>query len=186
VSQGRELVNEVWFQELRNGCTLHPTHLSALEITFGTLGLIVISRSKRIAALTQELGGTGVDSPYLAFFECFNRQLFYEAHEVLEVLWHAHRGAANDRFYKGLIQLAGAFVHLQKDRPGPAASLFELARKHLQSYPPIYERLDLEQVIRWIEVWLEKLGAGTPVTGLLPGFRIELLAQAKGRSERPI
>ena len=44
---------------------------------------------------------------------------------------NAQRHTPNDGFYKGLIQLAGAFVHLQKDRLRPAASLFRLAQKYL-------------------------------------------------------
>lgn len=63
------------------------------------------------------------DPRYVRFFECFNQQLFFEAHEVLEALWLPQRQGLNGRFYKGLIQLAGAFVHLQKGRrpPGGAA-----------------------------------------------------------------
>ena len=91
------------------------------------------SKAERIAGLMAGLEGggreeAGVDRHYAAFFECFNRGLFYEAHEVLEQIWLGQRGGPNGPFYKGLIQLAGACVHLAKDRKGPAAALLRLAR----------------------------------------------------------
>ena len=63
----------------------------------------------------------------------------------------------NQRFYKGLIQLAGAFVHLQKHRLRPAAALFRLARANLQPYPRVHERLDTGQIVASVDVWLSTL-----------------------------
>ena len=98
-----------------------------------------------------------LDARYLAFFECFNRGLYFEAHEVLEEIWLPRRKEANGLFYKGLIQLAGAFVHLQKNRLRPAAALFNLACANLQRYRPIYERLELMSLIDMIEKWRRQL-----------------------------
>ena len=99
----------------------------------------------------------GPDAHYRGFFDCFNRQLYYEAHEVLEFLWLKDRQGTNGAFYKGLIQLAGAFVHLQKNRPGPAAALFRLALANLEKYPARHERLDLNETRLLIEAWLKRL-----------------------------
>ena len=104
----------------------------------------------KIAAAVAEFQGRELDAHYLGYFECFNRQLFYEAHEVLEVRWLAERRGPKGPFYKGLIQLAGAFVHVQKDRPGPANALFKLAAANLEKYAPTHERLDLRNVLDMI------------------------------------
>jgi uncharacterized protein len=96
------------------------------------------------------------DRGYVNYFECFNRQQFFEAHEVLEALWLPQRQGPNGLFYKGLIQLAGAFVHLQKHRLGPAVALFELARANLQKYPATHEGLAVAGVLAMIEDWLRK------------------------------
>lgn len=101
--------------------------------------------------------GQELDAHYLGYFECFNRQLFYEAHDVLEELWLPDRKGLNGDFFKGLIQLAGAFVHLQKNRLKPAAALFRLAQANLMKYPNDHERLNLPGVLRVIEVWLSEL-----------------------------
>jgi hypothetical protein len=56
-----------------------------------------------------------------------------------------------------LIQLAGAFVHLQKNRLRPSAALFKLARTNLEKYPLRHEQLDLTAVLALIADWLEWL-----------------------------
>jgi predicted metal-dependent hydrolase len=120
----------------------------------------VTKKNVRIAAMIEGCRGRDLDAHYLGYFECFNQGLFFEAHEVLEHLWLADRSGPNGNFYKGLIQLAGAFVHLQKDRFRPAASLFKLARTNLQNYPLIHEALDVGIVLRLIESWLGNLESG--------------------------
>ena len=101
--------------------------------------------------------GQKIDPHYAGYFHCFNRQLFYEAHDVLEHIWLADRHGANGAFYKGLIQLAGAFVHLQKNRLRPAAALFKLARANLEKYPDSHDQLNLIMVRALIENWLMEL-----------------------------
>jgi hypothetical protein len=53
-----------------------------------------------------------------------------------------------------LIQLAGAFVHFQKNRRGPGVALLKLGRRNLADYPASHLGLDLgrvrDQVTRWL------------------------------------
>ena len=116
-------------------------------------------KSGHIAQRIEAFQGRDLDAHYLGYFDCFNRQLFYEAHDVLEELWLADRHGPNGSFYKGLIQLAGAFVHLQKNRLRPAAALFGLARTNLEKYPALHERLDVGGVVRLIDSWQGELEA---------------------------
>ena len=116
-------------------------------------------KSARIAAMIESFWGQDLDARYLGYFDCFNRQLFYEAHDVLEDLWLPDRHGPNGNFYKGLIQLAGAFVHLQKNRPHPAAALFKLALENLEKYPAKHERLNAAAVCGLIRNWLGSLEA---------------------------
>jgi len=109
------------------------------------------------AGSTSQSAGDGLDPRYVGFFDRFNRQRFFEAHEILEELWLGERGGPRDRFFRGLIQLAGAFVHLQKGRLKPAASLFRLAQENLEAYPAVYERLSLHRVRHLIQECLVTL-----------------------------
>ena len=97
-----------------------------------------------------------LDPCYQGYFRCFNEGLYYEAHDVLEHLWLANgRGDLNFAFYKGLIQVAGAFVHLKKQaaRPAhakdgrrlrPATRLFGLAIANLTAYGPRHLALNVD------------------------------------------
>lgn len=107
--------------------------------------------------MIESFQGQELDAHYLGYFDCFNRQLFYEAHDVLEDLWLKDRHGADGNFYKGLIQLAGAFVHLQKHRLRPAAALFKLALANLDQYPRDHKQLDLKAVQALAQNWLGEL-----------------------------
>jgi predicted metal-dependent hydrolase len=130
----------------------------------------VSHKSARIAAMIESFQGRELDAHYLGYFDCFNRQLFYEAHDVLEDLWLKDRHGADGNFYKGLIQLAGAFVHLQKDRLRPAAALFKLALANLDKYPREHKQLNLKAVQALAQKWLQELERD--------GFRLNPLTAA--------
>ena len=116
---------------------------------------------KKAARMDAFVAGLGADAAslldpcYQGYFRCFNAGEYYEAHDVLEHLWlRDGPGGENYAFYKGLIQVAGAFVHLRQHfehpthakhgrRLSPAARLFELARANLFAYEPQHLRLDV-------------------------------------------
>jgi Domain of unknown function (DUF309) len=90
---------------------------------------------------------------YRAFFHCWNEKRYYEAHDVLEQLWLQAKSPDAD-YFKGLIQAAGAFVHLQKrfehplhakhsKRLSPAVRLFRLAEGNLTRFAPRHHDLDV-------------------------------------------
>jgi N-acetylglutamate synthase-like GNAT family acetyltransferase len=114
-------------------------------------------KSGKIAALIESFQGRELDAHYLGYFACFNDALYYEAHDVLEELWLAGRHTPTDHFYKGLIQLAGAFVHLQKNRLGPSNALFNLAKTNLEKYPARFEDLNVVGVLELIHTWQQRL-----------------------------
>lgn len=114
-------------------------------------------KSEKIQKLLEQHRGKSLDAHYLCYFDCFNRGLYYEAHDVLEELWLPIRRDERGAFYKGLIQLAGAFVHLQKNRLRPAAALFKLAQANLTRFPAVQQNLSVSVVLDLIEEWLAKL-----------------------------
>ena len=116
-------------------------------------------KSGRIAELIESCRGQALSPYYLGYIRCFNEGLFYESHDVLEELWLGCRREPRGNFYKGLIQFAGAFVHLQKDRLRPAAALFRLSASYLEVYRPEHEHLDVEVVLRHSREWVQCLEA---------------------------
>jgi predicted metal-dependent hydrolase len=123
------------------------------------LPAIMLKKGDRVAEFVTNLepaGGGELPAHYLAYFTCFNSHRYYEAHDVVEHIWLEERGPDRD-FLKGLIQFAGAFVHLQKqfERPHhpkdgkrlrPAYRLFHRAIAHLESYPAGHWQLDVPGV----------------------------------------
>lgn len=141
-----------------------------------------MSKADRVVHLRVE-GADGLDPHYAGWFACFNRGEYYEAHDVLEALWLRERGRPNDLFYKGLIQLAGAFVHLQKGRLRPSEALFRLADANLRLYGDRHERLDVARVLGVIAAWREALASGAyevnPL-GRRDAPRVEVEAEGAG------
>lgn len=123
-----------------------PLAESALALPFLPASVPPVSKSERIAHLRVE-NSEGLEPRYAGWFACFNRGDYYEAHDILEDLWLEERGRPLAKFHQGLIQLAGAFVHLQKNRLRPADALFSLAEASLGRYAPHCERLDLRTVL---------------------------------------
>ena len=115
-----------------------------------------MNKGERISRFVEELEGAApadaagevAQHPcYRGFFRCWNEQRYYEAHDVLEHLWLATKSDDAD-YFKGLIQAAGGFVHLQKHfefpthrvhgrRLGPAVRLFALAERNLEPFGPV-------------------------------------------------
>ena len=126
-----------------------------------------MDKDERISRMVSELVGSDafpasgemVDHPfYRAYFQCWNDQRYYEAHDVLEQVW-LKKDSEDDDFFKGLVQAAGAFVHLQKNfehphhskhsrRLRPAVRLFELAEKNLARFAPLHHGLDVAALLQ--------------------------------------
>ncbi len=117
-----------------------------------------MKKTDRIEAFVATLAtDTDAGDPlYVGWFTCFNAGQYYEAHDVLEHLWLQTSGH-DHAFYKGLIQLAGAYVHLRKQaehpthpkhatRLRPAARLFRLAAKNLAPFIPHHHHLDVAAI----------------------------------------
>ena len=112
------------------------------------------NKSDKVARLIERIHSDKYDPRYLGYFECFNRQLYYEAHEVLEALWLESKGKPNAHFYQGLIMAAGAFVHFQKDRLKAASNLLKSAIERLKPYGNLHEGFELGKFVEVLESWL--------------------------------
>ena len=62
--------------------------------------------------------------------DLFNQERFWEAHEVLEEIWHPATGVDRDTI-QGLILTAAALVHYQKDEKSVCVSVLGRAKEKL-------------------------------------------------------
>lgn len=111
-----------------------------------------------------------IDPRFFTGIHHFNREDFFEAHEVWEGLWHDTRGVDKD-FFQGLIQVTSAMHHLQIGNMRGARILYGSGIELLAAYGPRHLGLNLDFVRERftramngiLEVPLEQLaGRGTP------------------------
>ncbi len=132
-----------------------------------------MKKSERMRACVSNLAApeAGIDPCYAGYFACFNAGEYYEAHDVLEHLW-LQCTDENRLFYQGLIQIAGGFVHLQKQflhpahpkhglRMRPAARLLRLGVANIQPYGPEHLLLNVRELCSFCE----GLAAGLDASG---------------------
>ena len=88
-----------------------------------------------------------MDSRLEEFVRLFNTKEFFEAHEVLEDLWMETEGEEKD-FYKGLIQCAVAFAHLDRNNFKGAAKLCKTACGYLNRYLPQHGEINTQELLQ--------------------------------------
>jgi predicted metal-dependent hydrolase len=137
-----------------------------------------MNKGERISQFVTELSSGDVDLDqsdianhpyYRAFFRCWNDHRYYEAHDVLEQLWLQTK-SRDANYFKGLIQAAGAFVHLQKQfehpshvkhgrRLSPAVRLFRLAESNLARFSPRHHGLDVTAFCQLLRTYADEIVA---------------------------
>lgn len=76
------------------------------------------------------------------FVARFDRREFWLAHEELEELWQLDRRD----FFKGMIQVAAAFVHIERGNWNGARRLLRTALDYIEGAPSSYEGFDVDAV----------------------------------------
>ncbi len=82
----------------------------------------------------------------------FNREEFFEAHEVLEDVWRA-APVPEKKFLQGLIQIAVAFVHYQRGNLVGAKSLSARGTRNLYPYGEQFGGVPITELVRRVAEW---------------------------------
>ncbi len=86
-----------------------------------------------------------MDERLVAYMYYFNvKRDYFECHEVGESLW---LDTGRPIVLKGLIQAAVCLYHFENGNVKGAVSMWLRAREYLGSYVPVYEGIDLMQLI---------------------------------------
>ncbi|MFN0096196.1 MAG: DUF309 domain-containing protein [Dehalococcoidia bacterium] len=88
--------------------------------------------------------------------EQFNTGQYYECHETLEEIWQEEPGDIRD-LYKGLIQLAAAFVHLTRANYTGAERLLRTSRGYLAPYAPAAMGFDVANLVQAADALLAEV-----------------------------
>lgn len=77
--------------------------------------------------------------------QLFNDERYWEAHEVLEYLWKNATGVERE-ILNGIILVAAAFVHDEKDEANVCISILRRARKKLKSANGNYHGININRI----------------------------------------
>jgi predicted metal-dependent hydrolase len=81
----------------------------------------------------------------------FNTGEYFEAHEFLEAAWQAERGPVRE-LYRGVLQVAVAYYHIQRGNPAGALKLFARLRKWLAPFGPVCQGIDLSRLLEDVDI----------------------------------
>lgn len=98
-----------------------------------------------------------MDTRYWKGIERFNEKDFFEAHEILEDLWHEYR--ESDRPYlQALIQVSAGLYHADAGNLRGARSQLSKGLRKLATYPVTYKGVDVQSLASEIAVCLTAIG----------------------------
>ncbi|MCL6516405.1 MAG: DUF309 domain-containing protein [Alicyclobacillus sp.] len=93
----------------------------------------------------------------MTYLYCFNvTRDYFECHEYLESLW---LDSGRPVVLKGLIQAAVCLYHLENGNVRGGWRMWQRAREYLAPYGPVYEAIDLHQLIRDIDAVFHRVPA---------------------------
>ena len=81
--------------------------------------------------------------------ELFNDEKYWGAHEALEYVWKGSSGAEKSTL-NGIILVAAAFVHHEKDESEICLSILQRARKKLDGTGGTYHGIDVDRIAHLI------------------------------------
>jgi predicted metal-dependent hydrolase len=87
----------------------------------------------------------GKDEAISRAIELFNDEKYWGAHEALEPIWKDSTGNEKN-ILNGIILVAAAFVHDEKDEPEICLSILKRAREKLDGTGGIYKGIDIDRI----------------------------------------
>lgn len=112
-----------------------------------------ISKVVTLRSLESRVSTRGEDETLQDGIDLFNHERFWEAHEVLEEIWHPAKGVERDAI-QGLILTAAAFVHYQKNENAVYVSILGRAKEKLGTLND-FKGLDIQRLRAGIEQTLK-------------------------------
>lgn len=122
--------------------------------------------------MAQPLTTTDQHAAFSRGMRQFNSREFWHAHESWEILWLA-APKPDKTFLQGIIQVAAAFYHHQKQNHEGMHSLMRRGLAKLEEFPAGYHELRLEDLRRALREWLAAAARGGPLPRTYPKLRRE-------------
>lgn len=92
----------------------------------------------------------GKDEAIRRAIELFNEEKYWGAHEALEAVWKETPKGEERDLLNGIILVAAAFVHDEKDEQEICMSILRRASKKLQVWQGAYHGIDVDRMVRLV------------------------------------
>ena len=79
---------------------------------------------------------TELDTHVCEGLRLFNKGMYFESHEALEIAWRAENGPIRD-LYRGILQVAVGYLHVTRKNRSGALKMFERSQKWLSAWPDV-------------------------------------------------
>ena len=86
-----------------------------------------------------------LDARAIRGLELFNAREYFEAHEELEAAWNADPSPGR-ALYQGVLQVAVAYLQIERGNPGGAMKIFLRSRQWLSQLPDTCRGVDVKQL----------------------------------------
>jgi predicted metal-dependent hydrolase len=108
-----------------------------------------------------------VSQRYLYAVDLFNYQYWWEAHEVLEVVWvETGKRTPVGKFIQGLIQIAASLLKQSQSIPKGARRLAKNGLSKIRSQPGVFLGVDVDDFGKQVEVYILGEGSALPIIEL--------------------
>lgn len=115
---------------------------------------------------------------YAEGLRLFREERWFEAHEVLEVVWRETPRGPERELLQGLIQLAVSLEHWRRGNPRGARGQWTKAQGHLADLPPVYGGIALGELLAEFAALWGSLGLEAAVEAQARGVAFECPARA--------
>jgi predicted metal-dependent hydrolase len=153
------------------GADIGNLRVSSLAVEFDLLLHSDDKLQESLKALEEEVGPLltlrkldvvgptlGKEEAIRSGFDLFNEERYWESHEALESGWRSATGDEKE-ILQGLILIAAAFVHWQKNEKQVTLSVLKRARDKLAAHHTQYSGIDLAAITNRLD---KILSTGTP------------------------
>lgn len=113
---------------------------------------------------------------YRRFVDQFNHGQYWTSHETLEDAWRGSRS----EFYHGLILVASAFVHLERENAHGVSAQINKAIAALRPYGPEYLGMDVRGLLLHLEAVRSAVRQPQADAGWVSGIRPPVLELHEG------
>jgi hypothetical protein len=98
--------------------------------------------------------------PAITGIQLFNARQYFEAHEALELAWREESGPVRE-LYRGILQVAVAYLHIQRGNYIGARKMFRHCRVWLGPFPDVCRGINIGQLkhdFQAVESMMVRLG----------------------------